>query len=41
MIHVNQDGDWMLMILSWLKQNKAEPNAEIVKTKASKELTNF
>ena len=34
MIHVNQDGDWVLMILSWLIQNQTVPNREIVKVKA-------
>ena len=41
MIHVNQDGDLVLMILSLLKQKQTDPSTEIVKTKAWKQLTKF
>ena len=41
MIHLNQDGDLVLMILSLLIQKQTDPNTEIVKTKAWKQLTKF
>ena len=41
MTHVNQDGDLVLLILSWLIQNQREPNSEFVKTKTWKQPAKF